>query len=412
MNDKNVYSVYSGPGFEISFEVDGREAEMVRSGPFSRVVDYVASGFNQHASLDKVARVDDDRVYITCMVPTVPSGPFQRLVRNQVKRILLKRRPLESLMVLTTRRCQCSCEHCIVHGLKEGRELSTTELKQVIDEAIDLGVYHISFEGGEPTLRDDIDELIDYVDPELATTHLITNGLKLDQEMVDRLDRAGLEYLHISLDSPYEEEHDEFRGVEGTFQKALNGLKLGMEKGMLGVVEYTASPQNSDHERLEDLYTLCNEYGVDELLIDEVVPGGKWENKETNLLSKKDYRRLVEFQEEKNKLSDGPRVSRSYQYRDPDIMGCFGGRRWLWLSPTGEMLPCFHTALSFGNWREKGLKKGWKEMGKHPLFQKPQCTWSDPEYIENYFPYVEKASKEGRQPYPIKKVEQKNRKPK
>ncbi|RZN61859.1 radical SAM protein [Methanonatronarchaeum sp. AMET6-2] len=399
------FEIYSGPGFEISFEVDGREAEMVRKGPFSRVVDYVASGFNEHASLDKVARVDDDRVHITCMVPTVPSGPFQRLVMNQIKRIVFKRRPLESLMLISTRRCQCSCEHCIVHGLKEGSELTTSEMKELIDEAVDLGVYHISFEGGEPTLREDIDELVGYVDPEVATTHLITNGLKLDEDLVDRLDSAGLEYLHISLDSPYPEEHDEFRGVEGTFNKALDGLQLGMERGMLGVVEYTAYPGNSDWQRLEDLYSLCEERGVDEILIDEVVPGGRWENKEENLLSSEDYSRLEEFQEQKNQLEDGPRVSRSYQYREPDIMGCFGGRRWLWVTPTGEILPCFHTALSFGNWREKGLKQAWKEMGKHPLFKKPACTWSDPEYMENYFPSVARASEKGEQPFPIDKID-------
>ncbi|OUJ18133.1 Radical SAM superfamily enzyme [Methanonatronarchaeum thermophilum] len=401
------FEVYSGPGFDISFEVDGREARMVRSGPLSRVVDYVASGFNEHASLDKVARVDDSSVHISCMVPEIPSGPFRRLVRNQIKRIVFKRRPLESLMVLSTRSCQCSCEHCIVHGLEDGEELSTDEWKQVIDEALDLGVYHVSFEGGEPTLRDDIDELVEHVDPEEATTHLITNGLNLDEEMVDRLDNAGLQYLHISLDSPYQDEHDEFRGVEGTFQKALDGLKLGMERGMLGVVEYTANPDNSDQERLEDLYSLCDEYGVDEILIDEVVPGGKWENKEENLLSKEDYRRIEVFQENKNQIPDGPRVSRSYQYRDPDIMGCFGGRRWVWVTPTGEVLPCFHTALTFGNWREKGLKKVWKEMGRHHLFKKPQCTWSDPEYQEDYFPYVEKASREGTQPHPIDEIDQK-----
>ncbi|PTD94664.1 hypothetical protein C9439_01270 [archaeon SCG-AAA382B04] len=402
------FEVYDGPGFEIELEVEDREAEMVSSGLLSWLVDYVVSGFNQYASLEKVARVDDENVKLSSMVPPIPSGPFSRLVNNQLKRIFLRKRPLESLMLISTSKCQCDCKHCIVHGMEGDNELSTDELKEVIDEAVKLGAYHVSFEGGEPTLRDDIVKLIDYVDESKATTHLISNGINLNEEFVDDLSEAGLGYLHVSLDSPYPEEHNQFRGFEGVFEKASKGVSYGVEKGMLGVVEYTAHPGNVGKEILEDLYSHAQEIGVDELLLDEAVPGGKWEMKEENILSEENYKLLNNFMEQKNSQEGGPRVSSSYSYRDPEIMGCFGGRRWMWITPNGEMLPCFHTPISFGNVRDKGIKTGWKKMGKHFLFQRKACTWKDLDYQEDYFPEIQEAAKEGKQPKRMKEIESKN----
>ncbi|OKY77997.1 MAG: Radical SAM superfamily enzyme [Candidatus Methanohalarchaeum thermophilum] len=398
------YSVYNGLGFDISLEVENNEANMVSKGIFSPIIDYITEGFNQHASLDKVAKSDPERVYITSMVPAVPSKPFDRLVKNQLKRKFLKRRPLESLMLLTTNRCQCDCNHCIVHGMEGENELTTAEMKEIIDEAIDLGAYHISFEGGEPTLRDDIFELIDYVDKDKASTHLISNGYKLDRDFIDRLNEKNLNCLHVSLDSPYKKDHNEFRGLE-VFEKASNAVKYAKESDMLTVVEYTANPSNSSIDHLRDIYKHCNEINVDELLIDEVVPGGKWEYKEENLLSKEDYQRISKFKEKMNSKDTGPKVSTSYSYRKPEIMGCYGGRRWMWVSPNGELLPCFHTPLSFGNYRENSLSEVWKKMGSHHLFKRKKCTWKDSEYRENYYPCIQKAVKEDSQPCSISEAE-------
>ncbi|MDI6639833.1 MAG: radical SAM protein [Methanocellales archaeon] len=367
------------------------------------MVEHIAEGFNAHAALEKVAAVREEDVVISNLMPPAPSGPFNRLVKAQIKRFLLRKSIPESLMLLTTGKCQCKCKHCIVYGIEGEPELSTKELYYVVDQALELGAYHVSFEGGEPTLRDDIFDLIEHVDANMASTHLITNGLRLTKEYVRKLKNAGLVYLHVSLDSPYLEEHDEFRGVEGTFEKASTGVKYGVEEGLIGIVEYTATPYNSDFERLEDLYKHCSSLGVHEILIDEVVPGGRWEYRDDNLLKKEDYERLAEFQNEANKRKSGPRVSSSYSYRDPNIMGCFAGRRWMWISPIGEVMPCLHIPLSFGNVRDLSLKSAWKKIRRHPLFRKkPEtCTWRDPQYRENYFGDIRNAIEEERLPYRV-----------
>ncbi|NYT00485.1 MAG: radical SAM protein [Methanocellales archaeon] len=396
-------SIYKGPGFEILLDIQDRSAQMIVIGPISRLVEHIAEGFNAHAAMEKLAAVREKEVVISDLMPPAPSAPFRRLVGAQVNRLLLRKYMPESLMLLTTGRCQCECKHCIVHGMEKGPELSTNEFYHVIDQALELGAYHVSFEGGEPTLRDDIFDLIDHVDRGKASTHLITNGFRLTKDYVRKLKDAGLFYLHVSLDSPYAEEHDDFRGIEGIFEKASAGIKYGVEAGLIGVVEYTANPYNSDFERLETLYKHCSSLGVHEILVDEVVPGGKWGFDESDILKKEDYERLADFQNKANKRKKGPRVSSSYSYRDPDIMGCFAGRRWVWISPTGEVMPCLHIPLSFGNVRKMSLAQAWKNIRRNPLFKKkPEtCTWRDPQYRESYIENIRNAIEEDRLPYRV-----------
>ncbi len=378
----------------------GRNAQMKARGPLSKVVGYIPKGFNRSASLEKIAAVRKEDVVLSYAMPPVPSAPFKRLVKAQINRLLLRSSMPESLMLLVTARCQCKCKHCIFHGFEKGRELSTEEFYSVIDQALELGAYHVSFEGGEPTLRDDIFDLIDHVDKNMASTHLITNGLRLTKEYVRKLKKAGLEYLHVSLDSPYQEGHDEFRGVEGTFEKASAGVKYGVEEGLIGIVEYTATPYNSDFETLEELYGHCRSLGVHEILISDVVPGGRWEHHEDNIVKKEDYEGIVAFRDEANKRKDGPRVSTSFSYRDPKVMGCFAGRRWVWVTSTGEVMPCLHVHLSFGNVRDLSLKSIWKKIRGDPLFsKKPEtCAWKDPMY-RAHSNQIETALKEETLPY-------------
>jgi len=84
-------------------------------------------------------------------------------------------------------------------------------------------------------------------------------------------------------------------------------------------------------------------------------------------------------------------------------MGCFAGRRWVWISPTGEIMPCLHIPLSFGNVRDISLESAWKKIRRHPLFKKkPEtCAWRDPRYRDNYFGRIRNAIEEERLPYRV-----------
>jgi len=398
--------IYKGLGFELFLELEGKKAHVTAQGPLSRLARPICEGFNTYASLEKVTAVRGNDVVISSLIPPAPSGPFNRLIKAQINNRLFGKYTPESLMILTTSKCQCTCQHCIAFGIRGDPELSTEELCNAIDQSIELGTYNVSFEGGEPTLRKDIFDLISHIDKNKATSHLITNGFLLTQAYVKKLKEAGLDYLHLSLDSPYPNIHDKFRGINGIFEKVASDVKYAVEEGLVVIIEYTAAPGNSDIKALNDLYQYCSSIGVQEILIDEVVPAGRWAYRENDVLKEEDRARLVKFQNEANEL-EGSRVCGSLILRDPKIIGCFAGRKWMWLSPTGEVMPCFHVPISFGNTRNQSMKDIWKAMRKHPLFKKApkNCAWADPYYKQHYFKKIQDSINEKNLPYPISKLD-------
>ncbi|MHA1805714.1 MAG: radical SAM/SPASM domain-containing protein [Promethearchaeota archaeon] len=133
--------------------------------------------------------------------PPVGSGPIFRALKGLIKSQLL---PYPFPVVMTfavTYRCQCKCVHCsaVNHIKEDQKELNTRETKKLIDEAQKLGVTIIAFTGEEPLLRKDIFELISHVNPKKAMSIMFTNGQFLTEENVNKLVKAGVYSLFVSI---------------------------------------------------------------------------------------------------------------------------------------------------------------------------------------------------------------------
>ncbi len=344
------------------------------------------------------AEIRGDKLYLSTAFPPVPSKPFKRLVLSQMKRALGFHSP-DNLTIMVTGDCQCNCEHCLVYKMNRGDELSKNEIFDVIDQALELGVSQITFEGGEPTLRKDLPELIEHVDESKATSMAVTNGQYLTEDYVQELKEFGLDYINVSIDSPYPGVHDKFRGVPGLFEDATEGIKNSVDAGILTGVLYIARPGNCDREALERMVNYCGELGVFELMIDKIVPSGRWAGKD--VLSEAQEEEIIRFQKEIAEKKGKNLITNFFQLRRPDFFGCFAGRRWCYISPSGEVMPCMHVPISFGNVKEEKLSKIWGKIRKHPLFNKKpnKCAHEDPEYKENYLKNIPDNT---HLPYPIK----------
>lgn len=117
-----------------------------------------------------------------------------------------------------TYRCNLRCKHCSAWKTKAKGELSTKEWKNIISEIRDWtkGAY-ISFGGGEPLLRKDIFELIDYASDSGLYTMIISNGYT-NKSLAKRLAESKIDLIKISMDG-YGKVHDSLRGVNGTCKK-------------------------------------------------------------------------------------------------------------------------------------------------------------------------------------------------
>ncbi|MET9387112.1 mycofactocin radical SAM maturase [Streptomyces sp. NPDC002928] len=155
--------------------------------------------------------------------------------------------------------CNLACTHCLSSsGRRDPRELTTAEAKAVIDELEAMQVFYVNIGGGEPTVRPDFWELLDYATAHHVGVKFSTNGVRITPEIARRL--AGNDYVdvQISLDGATAEVNDAVRGA-GSYDTALRALRnladAGMKNFKLSVVCTRHNiPQMDDFKALADRY--------------------------------------------------------------------------------------------------------------------------------------------------------------
>jgi len=127
------------------------------------------------------------------------------------------------------------------------RELTTDEWQRILRSLWDVGVPHVCFTGGEPTLRDDLVELVRYAEEQGLVTGLLTDGRRLrEQGYLDELLLAGLDHLQITLASHRPEVHDGIVGQTGVWKEAEAGLRNALAGDIYVVVHVIITPENAD----------------------------------------------------------------------------------------------------------------------------------------------------------------------
>ncbi len=130
-----------------------------------------------------------------------------------------------------TRNCNLRCQFCDMWKIKYrnpedlSKELSLSEIINLVDEAKRMGTILIHLAGGEVLLRPDIVEIVRQINKRGLASSLTTNGTLLSEKMIKDLIAAGLKHIIVSLDSSFPEIHDEIRGVRGTFEKVVQSIK-------------------------------------------------------------------------------------------------------------------------------------------------------------------------------------------
>ena len=127
--------------------------------------------------------------------------------------------------------CNQKCVHCYAAGQENSseKELVTEAWKDIIDKCRKAKIPQVTFTGGEPTMRDDLIELIDYA--KWFITRLNTNGIKLTKEYCQQLKNASLDSMQITFYSYKEEIHNELVGAE-RYQDTVRGIENAVEAGL------------------------------------------------------------------------------------------------------------------------------------------------------------------------------------
>ncbi len=215
--------------------------------PFGEIV-------REYAALPSVQMIDGAKAWLHVHAfvrealrhGILSTAPFHRS-RYTGRVDYLKPTRLREFWFHTNNSCNLTCAHCLVESHPGGDPgLTTDRLKSIIDEVSDLGVYRFYFTGGEPFVREDIFQLIEYITQDKkAELIILTNATLFRGERLDllkRQDRQRLK-LQVSLDGSRPEINDPIRG-EGTFRQITAGLKTASDLGFETSLTAAVTDQN------------------------------------------------------------------------------------------------------------------------------------------------------------------------
>jgi mycofactocin biosynthetic radical S-adenosylmethionine protein MftC len=161
-----------------------------------------------------------------------------------------------------TAKCNLHCRHCLSTDMRQATadELNFEQCCTFIDELDRMEVFQINFGGGEPFLRNDFCDILDYAHSKGIITCVSTNGTMLDGNLASRLCRMKPLRIQVSLDGATAEVNDALRGA-GTYEKALEGIALLSKRGFRHLSINTVVTRTNFSE-IEPLCELARRYGV------------------------------------------------------------------------------------------------------------------------------------------------------
>lgn len=314
-----------------------------------------------------------------------------------------------------TRRCNLKCVHCYAHAknVPFDNELSTAQGKALIEDLAAFGSPVMLFSGGEPLVRKDLPQLAAYAVEKGMRAVISTNGTLITPTMARTLKEIGLSYVGISLDG-MQEINDRFRGVNGAFKSALEGIKNSQDAAIKVGLRFTVNKFNVDE--IPKIFQLIEEMDIPRVCFYHLVYAGRGSELVKEDLSHEATRKAVDliidetqrlFNKGKPKEvltvdnhADGPYVYLRMLKEDPERAkevlellqwneGNNSGRGIGCVSWDGEVHPDqFWRHHSFGNVTQRPFSEIWmdttealmgklKEKKKHVKGRCASCSWLD-----------------------------------
>lgn len=287
----------------------------------------------------------------------------------------------------STIRCNLSCAHCRRVETDEAIEsdLSTGQAMDLIDQLARLGRTQnympiLVFSGGEPLCRPDLFSLMDAAAAKDVKCALATNGTLIDEGMADRINKAGLERVSVSLDGATGQVHNKLRRLDGSFEAAIAGIQRLRVCGVPFQINMTMTRHNA--HQLDEIFPLAEKLGAVAVHLFMLVPVGCGEEfAEDEMLSAQEYESLLERVARKAhvgslevKVTCGPhyeRVIRQQAETDgavhshpeggqrPMSKGCLAGSGILFVGHNGDVFPCGYLPVHCGNILRTPLEQIW-----------------------------------------------------
>jgi mycofactocin radical SAM maturase len=280
--------------------------------------------------------------------------------------------------------CNLSCVHCLSSsGRRDPGELSTAECRALIDEFERMQVFYVNIGGGEPTVRPDFWDLVDYATAHHVGVKFSTNGVKITADVARRLAASDYVDVQISLDGATEAVNDEVRG-RGSYHTAMRAMEHLAAAGFAGFkVSVVVTRQNAG--QLDAFGEIADRYGA-QLRLTRLRPSGRgadvWDDLHpTGAQQRALYDWLLDHGE---RVLTGDSFFHLAGYGEslPGLNLCGAGRVVCLIDPVGDVYACpfaIHDTFLAGNVRRHGgFARVWRESELFTELRRPQsggaCT--------------------------------------
>ncbi len=284
-----------------------------------------------------------------------------------------------------TRRCNLRCIHCRSASetvVKEHPDFSTEEAFRVLEDIASYAKPVVVLSGGEPLLRTDMFDIAQKGTELGLRMCLATNGTLIDDDRCRRIKESGIKIVSLSLDGSTAEIHDDFRKQKGAFEGTIKAAELFRKHGIEFIINSSFTKRNQ--KEIPKVYKLAKELGATAWYMFMIVPTGRGEEIMSELISKEDYEKILEWhyhmeKDEKDILvrptcaphyyrivrqkakEEGIRFERrSLKFSTGGAKGCIAGQLICLIDVDGNLLPCSYFPKPAGNIFKQSFKEIWE----------------------------------------------------
>ena len=316
------------------------------------ISDYAQTANQLHELIkpDGACPIHDLELEVTPPFSTRPSAPYR-------------------MDLAITYRCNNDCAHCYNARPRDYPELSTNNWHQILDRLWAIGIPHVVFTGGEPTLREDLPELIAHAEQNGQITGINTNGRRLsDREYLEKLVKAGLDHVQITLESHDSNIHDAMVKARGAWKQTVVGIRNALETPLYVMTNTTMLRINSPtlNQTLEFLANL----GVPTIGLNALIYSGRGLTVNSGL-AETELPSLLTLARETVSAHDQRLIwytPTQYCNFDPmqlelGVKSCTAALYNMCIEPNGDVIPCQSYHQSLGNI----LSTRWGNIWNHDL---------------------------------------------
>jgi len=279
------------------------------------------------------------------------------LMQQMNERALKAGVPL-SVQIDVTYRCNERCVHCYLDHVDHG-EMTTAEIRDLLDQLNEAGVFFVTFSGGEVLMRMDFFPILEYARSLSFDVKIKTNAFMIREKQADRIRELGVRMVQVSIYSHRPEVHDAITKLPGSLKRSVAGIRLLQSRGLKVIIGNVL--MRTTLNDYPGVIALAKELGVEFTIDPTITPKMDGDRSVLSLGIGGDDLRQV--------FRNGDLVGNVEEFCAPppavdddalDGLPCSAGHTACYISPYGDVYPCVQFPLPTGNVRKQKFLDIWR----------------------------------------------------